>query len=200
MESYGLVPLHTYAIQSYLGLHPDQLFYVSYSNFSPIPQYSSVNLFTCFLKLDLTTHQNIAPAYLPFICHFPDTLNYLFSEDIMISLAMGLCTCCFLFLECFSPVPVETFLSFHLDTASQGTLCLTPRPQASLSALIIMHITLHPDFLKTQPSQPINCQTILESRDHSCSLWGSNISTEQLGQSVLKYIWWMTEHRAIKHF
>ena len=69
-------------------------------------------------------------------------------------LPLGLCTFCFLFLECLSLVSVETYLSLHLDAASQRMLYLTPYSQASFSVLIIVCITLHHDLLKTHHFNP----------------------------------------------
>lgn len=172
MEPYGVVLLHIHAVQPYLGLHPgQQLFHMFCSSFSPIPQYSSLHLFTCFPTLDLT----ICKIHLLPTTSSPANLQihwttYCSQKASLSVLPLGLCTCCFLFLDCPSAVSVEAHLSFHLDTASHRMLYLTPYSQASLGVLIIVCLTMHHDFLKTQTFQPINYQTCLESRGHSCSL------------------------------
>lgn len=90
MEPYGMVLLHICAVQPYLCLHPGQrLFHMSCSSFSPIPQYSSLHLFTCFLTFDLTTCKIQLLPTTPSHAPLQITLNLLFSEDIMVCLAIG---------------------------------------------------------------------------------------------------------------
>lgn len=111
--------------------------------------------FTCFFTFDLTTCQIQLlppPLHLPFSrLHWTTYSSQKTSWSV---LPLGLCICCFLFLECLSLVSVEPYRSFHLDTASDRLLYLTPYTQASLGVLIIVCITLHHDFLKTHHFNP----------------------------------------------
>lgn len=187
MEPYGVVLLQILAVQPYLRLHPgQQLFHMFCSSFSPTPQHSSLHLFTCFPTLDVT----ICKIHLLPTTSSPANLQihwttYCSQKTSLSVLPLGLCTCCFLFLDCLSAVSVETHLSFHLDTASHGMLDLTPYSQASLGVLIIVCLTARHDFLKTQTFQPINTRPALKAGATLVHSWSPKWSKTVLNPGLI---------------